>query len=230
MPNSTNSFNSDKLQEWLSRLETTDQEVFKDVGPRMTQTEAFELGGGPVVAGVSPAQMTPETIVVRTGRPVLPIRDDKISTEGAFIESDSIEIIKRMRLQESKFASLIPSVGRIDVANSLFPIDWVGTGWLVDADIVVTNRHVAELIAGWDGARFAFRPGKGGRPLGVGIDFKHEVDNAGEAAFEIERVLWIEQNPLKADIALLRLKPSTRRTGSRSHWQRMTRPRGRMSS
>ena len=207
MPNSTNGFSQDKLHEWLGQLAVTDREVFKDIGSKMEETP--ELSGG--LEGLSPApDMALETIVAKTGRPVLPIRDDKVSTEGAFIELDLIEIVKRTRAHESKFVPLIPSVGRIDIANSMSSLDWIGTGWLINSDIVVTNRHVADIIAGWDGARFAFRPGKGGRPLGVTIDFKHEIDSAGESAFEIDGVLWIERNPLKADIALLKLKPSTR--------------------
>jgi hypothetical protein len=107
MLDSTDGFNQDTLHEWLGQLAATDREVFKDIGSKMEETP--ELGGG--LEGLSPApDMALETIVAKTGRPVLPIRDDKVSTEGAFIESDSIEIVKRTRAHESKFGPLIPSV------------------------------------------------------------------------------------------------------------------------
>jgi hypothetical protein len=137
MLDSTDGFSQDKLHEWLGQLAATDREVFKDIGSKMEET--LELGGG--LEGLSPApDMALETIVAKTGRPVLPIRDDKVSTEGAFIESDSIEIVKRTRAHESKFGPLIPSVGRIDIANSMSSLDWIGTG----RDRVIIIRQAVE--------------------------------------------------------------------------------------
>ena len=113
-----------------------------------------------------------------------------------------------MKEFEAAYSPWIPSIGRIDVANSMFMVDYLGTGWLIDKDVVVTNRHVAELIAARDGGRFVFRPGRNGLKLGVSVDFKHEMDGTSQAAFEVDRVIWIETNPNKADIAFLQLKPS----------------------
>ena len=67
-----------------------------------------------------------------------------------------------MKEFEEAFSLPIPSIGRIDVANSMFMVDYLGTGWLIDKDVVVTNRHVAELVAARDGGRFLFRPGRNG--------------------------------------------------------------------
>ena len=199
-----------RLDAWLAELRQTDQAVFGDVESKRAEVTSETAVSGVITEslGAAPSGLEFETIVLRTGRPVLPIRGDRVSTEGAFIESDSIAVVKRVREHEHKFARFIPSVGRIDVANSMFAIDWVGTGWLVAQDVVVTNRHVAELVAAWNGGRFVFRPGKNGARLGISIDFKHEVDDAGEAAFEVESVIWIERDPFKADIALLKLKTS----------------------
>lgn len=41
---------------------------------------------------------------------------------------------------------VIPSVGRIEVDNNP-DFTWLGTGWLIGDDVVVTNRHVASEFA-----------------------------------------------------------------------------------
>lgn len=205
MPNVGTERPVEDIQAWLSELRMRDGAVFYDVERTLSEfsTEATLVGA----PDTSPS-VELESIVLRTGRPVLPIRGDRICTDGAYIESESLEIIRQLRDAESIFAPRIPSVGRIDVANSMFTIDWVGTGWLVDSNVVLTNRHVAELVAAPSGGRFVFRPGRNGTDLGVSINFKHEMDGAGEAAFQIEGVIWIEQDPRGPDIAFLALKDS----------------------
>lgn len=204
---------AEKLLDWLEGLKRRDNAVFADVAPELARVtpelavaSAADAADATRAAGGAASSFELESIILRTGRPVLPIRGNEISTEGAYIESDSIEIVKRLKDAQPKFKDFIPSVGRIDVANSMFAIDWLGTGWLIEPDVVVTNRHVAEQVAGQSGGRFVFRPGRNGTSLGLSIDFMHEMDAAGEAAFTIDRVIWIETDPRGPDIAFLGLR------------------------
>ena len=54
----------------------------------------------------------------------------------------------------------IRAVGRIELTGS--PYDWVGTGWLVGDNILVTNRHVAPEFVTRKGDGFTFQMGDAG--------------------------------------------------------------------
>jgi len=192
------------IASWMSHATARDPEVAKDLERAQSRvfTEAATSGEPQEPA----AELIAESIILRTGRPVLPIRGGRVSTAGAFIESDSLAVVQRTLEFERNFIERISCVGRIDVSNSLFALDWIGTGWLIEPDVVVTNRHVASLVAARDGGRFVFRPGRRGAPVQVSIDFLHEVDSAGEEAFEVERVIWIEERPDAPDIAFMKLR------------------------
>src|SRR6185369_10439934 len=95
------------------------------------------------------------------GRPVLPIKSDTVAREPAFIEPPDGELMVQRLLNAAPMLSpIIPLVGRIDVANFPRNVGYIGPGWLVEPDIVVTNRHVAELIGRRDGRSFTFVPGR----------------------------------------------------------------------
>ena len=42
-------------------------------------------------------------------------------------------------------------------------LEWIGTGWLVADDVVMTNRHVAKEFTRQDGRNWVFEPGMRGR-------------------------------------------------------------------
>jgi len=101
-------------------------------------------------------EMLLETIV-RRERPVLFVKEDWIDVVDvtAFGE-EAKDLIADLDARRADLQPLMPLIGRIDVTG--FPgNDYLGTGWFVDADIVVTNRHVASLIARWDGRKLPFR-------------------------------------------------------------------------
>jgi S1-C subfamily serine protease len=99
----------------------------------------------------------------------------------------------------------ITSVGRIEVINHP-NYQWIGTGWLVAEDIIVTNRHVAQEFAYQERGKFVFQKNPfTERAIRVEIDFREEVRIDEEEEFEIESVLYIEgQEGL--DIAFLKVK------------------------
>lgn len=100
----------------------------------------------------------------------------------------------------------IPAVGRIEVHSHPRGIDWIGTGWLIHDNVVVTNRHVAEIFGDSDGTGFLFRPGIDGTPMQARIDFLEEFDNSSSQEFPLFRILNLETGG-GPDLAFLRIEP-----------------------
>jgi hypothetical protein len=143
-----------------------------------------------------------ETIVRPNARPVMVIRDNRATTE--FLGPDS-EIWKdRINNARSILDSIIPSIGRVEVKNNPdYP--WVGTGWLVADDIIVTNRHVAREFGRSGPSGFIFRSGLNNSAQSAQIDFLEEFERSTSAEFAIESILWIA-TPNDPDVAFLRVK------------------------
>src|SRR3984893_8136399 len=132
-----------------------------------------------------------ESIAMRTQRPVLAIRDSV--TQLVFIdEADSKIWGERLTKARPLLDIAIPSVGRIDLTGA--PLDWVGTGWLVAENVIVTNRHVAREFAERKGAGFAFKIGLP-ELMGGDLDFLQEIDNPERLVFKLVRPLHIEEPP-----------------------------------
>ena len=132
-----------------------------------------------------------ESIAMRTQRPVLAIRDSV--TQLVFIdEADSKIWGERLTKAKPLLDIAIPSVARIDLTGA--PLDWVGTGWLVAENIIVTNRHVAREFAERKGDGFAFKMGLT-ELMGGDLDFLQEIDNPERLVFKLVRPLHIEEPP-----------------------------------
>jgi endonuclease G len=140
-----------------------------------------------------------ESIILTINRPSFLIRNDKID--------DSITTEWKKRIDENSFniSKTIPSVGRIEICgHSLY--SWVGTGWLIKGtDIIVTNRHVANIFASRQKNSFSINRDYNGKRLNVKIDFKEEYDVKKELEFDINEVIYITEND-EPDLALLRVK------------------------
>ena len=201
-----------RYERWFADLAARDPRLHRELSGRLSDLKKAPAPGGLSLESVGGDQRPPgpeialETIV-REGRPALPIRNHQIITGGVEIEASARAIVERLTESAATIQPVIPLVGRIDVANFPGSLSFVGTGWLVDRDIVVTNRHVAELLASPDGAEFVFRPGRLGDDLAVSIDWFHEFGRNETSAVPVARVIWIEEDRNKADIAFLELKP-----------------------
>jgi V8-like Glu-specific endopeptidase len=177
----------------------------------MARPEAFQPSGGgatleSVAAGADLHASTLETIV-REGRPALLIRENRIAPQdNKAADTASGVVIERLMAAAGVLEPLIPLVGRIDVANYPGPLTYVGTGWLVDRNIVVTNSHVADLIARSDSGKFRFRPGRFGEEMKVTLDYRHEHKLDAKSVARVARVIWIESDLSKADIAFLEVE------------------------
>ena len=89
-------------------------------------------------------QVELESIAMRKERPVLAIKENV--TQLVFIDQADSEIWgERIKKAKSILDAVIPAVGRVDLRGA--PLGFVGTGWLVAENVIVTNRHVANEFA-----------------------------------------------------------------------------------
>jgi endonuclease G len=148
-----------------------------------------------------PGDVVPETIVLRTGRPVLAVRDD--AAELAFEDAESEVWRERLTAAAEPLGRAIRAAGRIEVERH--DLDWLGTGWLVADDVVVTNRHVAREFGRRDGDRFVFRQGFSGT-MASRIDFREEIGGGAAREFQLAKILHIEDEG-GPDVAFLQVTP-----------------------
>lgn len=142
-----------------------------------------------------------EAIIERFTRPVYLVQDSTfVVPPDTFPTSDVIT--GQLNRGRPGLERAIPSTGRIDLRNHRF--DWVGTGWVVASDLVVTNRHVAEEFARENGGQCAFRRNLNGSPVAATVDWRHEFRRAEESRFRVTEVLWIEPDD-SVDVAILRI-------------------------
>jgi hypothetical protein len=146
------------------------------------------------------------TVVMRRGRPVITIQQNAFTLPAQLDLAPDIKA--RVQAAAPVLSPLFPAVGRIDVVNNpLF--DWVGTGWLIEPDLIVTNRHVALYFAERDGATFRFLP-SGRSVQRASLDFLHEHEREAQDGFRIASIIHVEKHT-GPDLAFLRLEQSAAR-------------------
>ncbi|WP_144006605.1 serine protease [Pelomonas sp. KK5] len=153
--------------------------------------------------------------LVREGRPALMVQHNAIQFSGTQADVEARSILEELRAAAPTIEPWLPNIGRIDVANYAGNLPFLGTGWQVAPGILVTNRHVAELMAKAGSEGFVFKPGRFGDRLVATVDYRHEHAVPDTAVAAIKRVLWIEPNEQKADIAFLEVGETNGRTGGR---------------
>lgn len=142
-----------------------------------------------------------EAIILAEMRPPYFIINDEIRIEGDFDHVDLIESNKAKLEVSSK------QVGRLDLLYHPTH-DFVGTGWLIEKDIVVTNRHVAEFFTDIDRAGgYRFKMGVGSDRLVVLLDQvrQHRATIDARRAF-VKEVLYMA-GQFEPDFAFLRIEP-----------------------
>jgi endonuclease G len=140
-----------------------------------------------------------ESIVMRKRRPVLAVQDGAATLE--FQDPRDGELwMPVLERAKPKLEPVISAVGRIDLQRNA-DYRWVGTGWLLHANVLVTNRHVAQVFSSYDGEAFVFQPGVGG-DMGAEIDFLQEIGRDAKRLFKVKSVLYIEPRP-GLDLAFL---------------------------
>jgi len=153
--------------------------------------------------GLEPLTVTLiEAIIIQAERPAIKIQNNSFETPRT-------EYWKtRLEPHRSIIDMAIKSVGRIEVREHHRGFEYVGTGWLVTDNIIVTNRHVAQTFAFQEGGNFVFQsnPVKN-KTIKVNIDFREEFRINEEEQFDIVDVLYIEP-PQGSDIAFLKVQRS----------------------
>ena len=182
------------LKRLVSTLGSTDRALADEIRA-IHGSRSFGSGARSLPASV-------RNIVLRVGRPVLAI----VGNAARLDFKDSESAVWRGRLQASAplLTRAAQAVGRIEVTG-LPGFSYVGTGWLVDKNTVVTNRHVAQTFAQRTGAGFTFKQASRIRPMTADIDFLEETGRLAQREFPIVEILHIEDEP-GPDFALLRVE------------------------
>jgi len=175
-------------------------EAFDEVSPSALEAGVRQMSEGDWDAENGDSSL--EAIVLRFTRPVFFVAGTGF-TPPADGFADSEVLMDRLRDASDQIAATVPSVGRIDLTNHRNA--WVGTGWVVAPDIVVTNRHVARQFAEADKRGvLGFRAGAGGRKVQARLDLRREYNCSDESPVRVREVLWIEPDD-GPDVALLRV-------------------------
>lgn len=175
-----------------------------EVMPTRAQAEkaAKQMNEGVWSSGDDPGGL--EAIVLRFARPVQLVQDNTFKPpRDNFPDSDVIKAA--LKEHKTNLESAIPSAGRVEVKNHR--MTWLGTGWMVKSNVLITNRHVAEEFARAEGAGFTFKKNALGRKMSASVDWRREWDRPDESVFRVTKVLWIEPEG-SFDVALLELEPT----------------------
>ena len=141
-----------------------------------------------------------EAIILTSGRPVLFIRD------GIIDKANVPALESKLATVRQDLVAPIASVGRIELADH-DTFDWCGTGWRVDEDFIVTNRHVANIFSQREGTTFRFRVNRADKPIRAHIDFREEYKAIASEEFAVAEIVWIAPDSDSApDMAILKIK------------------------
>jgi len=141
-----------------------------------------------------------EAIILKEGRPVLFVRD-------GVVEKASLKVVEE-RISKVRKALVKPigSVGRIELTDH-DTYEWCGTGWRVDEDYIITNRHVANIFAQRQGTVFKYRLNQGGKQVRARVDFREEFKGVESEEFGIAEIVWIaDDNDATPDMAVLKIR------------------------
>lgn len=149
------------------------------------------------------ARRLQESIAQAHFRPVFVIRNNHLTAD--FLGPDSAVWKDRLTAQQKVIDKVIPSIGRVEINNNAI-FKWAGTGWLIDSDVIVTNRHVANIFS-QNREGFAFKIGYPSGMQSAKVDFLEEDRRDETLEFAIESVLWMAENAEnQPDVAFLRIR------------------------
>jgi endonuclease G len=142
----------------------------------------------------------------RFSRPAYLVQNNSFDTRNA--PSVSEQINNRMNNAKTLIEQAIPSVGRINLRNHS-RLSWVGTGWIVAKNVLVTNRHVAAKFAGREGDGFVFMQSEKGITKAL-LDTVSEYGSQQEKRYRLREVLWIAPPSEPHDVAFLSIDEESR--------------------
>ena len=175
----------DHLRRYRASVAKRDPRIVEESIDLEVQTEALVRQRAPEALE---AELELESIAMRRERPVLSIHEHV--TKLVFIDQADSEIWgDRLAKAKPLLDAAIPAVGRINLTGG--GLDWVGTGWLVAENVLVTNRHVASEFVTRKGEGFTFAIGFCDR-ISAHTDFLQEIDNPRTLVFKLTKPLHVE--------------------------------------
>lgn len=136
-----------------------------------------------------------EAIVMPQNRPVVFVRDagyDTLTDPWLGLNDAAVR---------NRIAPLLRSIGRVELPNASW-VPYGGTGFIVGKDLLMTNRHVAQLFSqglGEGQGKLRFRSGD------AAIDFNRRVDSKAEDRTGWFNVISVEMIHPYWDMSLLRV-------------------------
>ncbi|MEP1428069.1 MAG: DNA/RNA non-specific endonuclease [Rhizobiaceae bacterium] len=126
--------------------------------------------------------MLAEAIIMPLKRPAVLVKSDKFTT----VHPDWLHLNDDSKTARGHILSAIPSVGRINVPSD-WSVPYAGTGFVVGENLLMTNRHVAELFANGLGTNdVTLKPG-----ASVHMDFHAEHGSFTRRRVQVEGVRMI---------------------------------------
>ena len=179
------------------------QSLIPEIPPNTTKDsivdKANKILNSPITSDLS--DIITEAIILTIGRPVFFISNNQPILAGP--EVAKFKDLITNALDKFHLDSKIKSVGRIETDN-LPEYEWVGTGWLFEEDLLITNRHVANAFVESIGSRLKFKSFIN-RIVIPRIDFLAEYNNNQAAEFSIVECIFVAPQR-DHDIAVFRIK------------------------
>ena len=171
--------------------------------------EALAAGKKPeLLEGVAEAHWTTDEDVERARETVSRLeRDEPLSPEDSFIaeaiilpnERPVVDVVNGTydtppapfkhlgkKSARARIQAALPAIGRVELPDHP-SLPYGGTGFVVGDDLLMTNRHVAELFAtGLGRETLSFIPGQS-----AAVDFLRERDRPESLLFQIRRVAMV---------------------------------------
>lgn len=188
---------------WLSR----DEALYEEIQARISAREISILDDVSIVLDTidrvreSGRPLSPhderESIILEFGRPALFVRNN------TFEVPRSNTWLHRLNSVRESLDNIIPAVGRVEV-HEHSTYDWIGTGWLVRDNIIVTNRHVAEQFAKRNETRFEYKINHRFKRMQASIDFFEEYRVPDSSEYAVVGIEYIATDD-EPDVAFLRI-------------------------
>lgn len=129
-----------------------------------------------------------EAVIIVAGRPAILVQD------GTFF--DPPQPWGKLEAKRAEIDLTLARVGRIEVTGHP-RFEWVGTGFLVGENIVLTNRHVVKHFGLPTGSGWVFED-----DMTAHIDFAEELGSVTRREFPITEIVGVHDD---VDLALLRV-------------------------
>ena len=133
-----------------------------------------------------------EAIIMLTGYPSLLVKQNDFDT------SQHGPWQARLDPHRARIKSIIRSVGRVELTGHP-QYTWVGTCWLIEDNVLITNRHVAKVFALLREREWQIMPGVEAR-----VDFAEELGSTRALEYMIGSIIHMEEHA-DIDMAVMKL-------------------------